>query len=881
MVIIIKKLFGKIKKIVKEKYKNNLEKTLKFSKIIYLWLDKKYKGQIRKSSEVTEDGIVDLTSENREALTENLEQKEEYYKILNSGIAKDNVKNIAITGGYSSGKSTLIKGFFYNYYAEDKSEYLEISLAEFDKKKGQEIPLNEIELKILLQIFYKVKNKQIPNSRYRKLEKTSQERIWRYLFLVIGVISSYLFSFKREYMEMVLASLNIVKYGYTLGFAIRRVVMSIFVIDVIILLYILINLIFKYRIKKLNICGNNAELESKDKNGESYFDKNIDEFIYFFEETRTKIVVFEDLDRLTEPQKIFTKLRELNNIINNSGQINFKVTFIYALGDSVFKNNLEKVKFFDLIIPIVPIVHYSTSEKTFKAKATKFKSKKNEKLNENFLEQVSLHISDMRLIHNIFNEFIMYEKLIGEVVYEQLFSVILYKNIYLEDYTKLLNKEGILFSLFSNIKNIKNKIQQDMKTSLEELKEDFRKEKEKIQKENLMNLEELRDLYLFRIDSLLENIVHKGILSIIFSGNGVEVAIKDLKKEENFVQLLNKNFRIKYYTNYPQNTGYGLINTSKNEYSFEKLEEKIDGLKYLEREKIIKIKQNNEVSEYEEKIQKSEEKIRIINNMNVKKLIENYNIEMKKEICSLINKEIKNVVEEIPKDYLLLFYLLQKGYINEYYEINLTYLNNEDLCEKDRIFWINVIDETQDNIMDYGYSILRPERILKKLTENHFKKEKILNLDLIFCLLEKETDENRNYLNICCKLFENENKNISEFLKELFIFCSHKKEAAIFGKFIEKVYENTTDFFALIENNKHLLEEEKENILYSIFKFINISPTDKDRLKEKFIYFEEKTDFIEKIEKYNIALERVQYVIEELNLKFKKLILLEEKNIDE
>jgi len=66
-------------------------------------------------------------------------------------------------------------------------------------------------------------------------------------------------------------------------------------------------------------------------------------------------VIFEDIDRF-ENTEIFVKLRELNNIINNSKQISRKVVFVYAIRDDMFIDK-ERTKFFYFIVPVIPYIN--------------------------------------------------------------------------------------------------------------------------------------------------------------------------------------------------------------------------------------------------------------------------------------------------------------------------------------------------------------------------------------------------------------------------------------------------------------------------------------------------------------------------------------------
>lgn len=60
---------------------------------------------------------------------------------------------------------------------------------------------------------------------------------------------------------------------------------------------------------------------------QNYFDANLDELVYFFERSRTRVVVFEDLDRFNDAG-IFVALRELNGLLRSSSQVRQPVTFV-------------------------------------------------------------------------------------------------------------------------------------------------------------------------------------------------------------------------------------------------------------------------------------------------------------------------------------------------------------------------------------------------------------------------------------------------------------------------------------------------------------------------------------------------------------------------
>ena len=72
---------------------------------------------------------------------------------------------------------------------------------------------------------------------------------------------------------------------------------------------------------------------------------------------------FEDLDRLEDPS-IFIHLRELNTLLNNYDGIKGRIVFVYAIRDDIFTDT-DRTKFFEFIIPVIPIINLRIQGKSF------------------------------------------------------------------------------------------------------------------------------------------------------------------------------------------------------------------------------------------------------------------------------------------------------------------------------------------------------------------------------------------------------------------------------------------------------------------------------------------------------------------------------------
>ena len=202
--------------------------------------------------------------------------------------------------------------------------------------------------------------------------------------------------------------------------------------------------------KKLNIQGNEIEI-SEDTN-DSYFDKYLNEVIYLFENSGVEAIVFEDIDRY-EVSEIFERLREVNKLVNNKlKEENKTLKFFYLLRDDIFISK-DRTKFFDFIIPVIPVVDASNSYDKF---TELFQDINQYNFDDNFLYSLSLYIDDMRILKNIYNEFLIYynelnktEETSTKINSNKILSMIAYKNLFPKDFSDLQLNQGFVYNIFS------------------------------------------------------------------------------------------------------------------------------------------------------------------------------------------------------------------------------------------------------------------------------------------------------------------------------------------------------------------------------------------------------------------------------------------------
>lgn len=142
---------------------------------------------------------------------DNIENGDEYIAALRWAFENKEIKNIALTGPYGSGKSSIIetflttdeeaineKGWLKRLLPQKKAiseSALKISMATFEEgnseQGGGRIPVeeDEVEKGILKQLFYKVEPGKIPQSRYRKLHKIRRLTVFRNIAIGLILIS--------------------------------------------------------------------------------------------------------------------------------------------------------------------------------------------------------------------------------------------------------------------------------------------------------------------------------------------------------------------------------------------------------------------------------------------------------------------------------------------------------------------------------------------------------------------------------------------------------------------------------------------------------------------------------------------------------------------
>jgi hypothetical protein len=619
-----------------------------------------------------------------------------YKDALDSIFSNNEVRNIALSGSYGAGKSSIIK----TYEKHKNKKFLYISLAHFvpydDEKnndpnmiKSDTPKISILEWKILNQLIHQINPNSIPQTNFRikrSLTKLGEFGLVKATTLVLVFISSLLhvILFNRWinfYNTFTANFLKCVLYFTTYpGFRLIALIISL-----VLVWYGLFKLLVLQReqriIKKLDVKG--AVIEMFNGSDESYFDKYLNEVLYLFSNTEQDVIVFEDMDRFNS-NVIFERLREVNILINNSRQTkNNPMRFFYLIRDDIFINK-DRTKFFDLIIPVVPVVDGSNSYDKF---IDVFREHNIlEHFDSAFLQGFSLYIDEMRLLLNICNEYQVYYHQIGktgtEIELNKMLAIIAFKNLFPKEFADLQLGQGFVFTLMSSKDEIIRKEQERIKNKIYELKT----KTENAKNEHLQSETEVNLVYEKELESL--------------------------------------NNRLHY------------ANTSERQQIMKKINE-INQL-ILSRKEAIRCKEKDVNADLLSQISKLENQISEYNGKRIKDLLPQETIESifssNKYISPIGNTDNFDNVKS-SQYFPLLIFLVRNGYIDETYKDYMTYFYPNSLSARDAAFCRSITDR---NAKSPNYSIDNPAMIVNRLPPEYFKQTEVLNYSLLdYLLVEK------------------------------------------------------------------------------------------------------------------------------------------------
>lgn len=802
----------------------------------------------------------------------NAENVEEYLNALKWALDQKKITNIALAGPYGSGKSSIIdtflekhkdESFFQTYTSENNSWIIKkikscilqhdkvcrfneiskkISMATFIeansngqcKNEAHEnedeaakkicISADEVEKGILKQLFYTIDPQKIPQSRYRKLHPINFSNIITKVAIYSVIALMFIYIFYYEKMADIFSGISAV-------LLLTEMLWVKYIAAVIILLFsiwaiskIVYDFSSKYSIKGIKL-SSNIDIQKEEGVGASVFNKNLDEIMYFFETTEYRLIFFEDLDRLDD-RTIFVHLRELNNLLNCNENIKGKVVFIYAVKDDIFTKE-DRTKFFDFIIPVIPIINSTNSGEVlqqFLQEAKEHGIKHD--ISQNFVLDVAPYIADMRILRNIYNEFVVYKRILRDnqgmdLKDEQMLAIIIYKNLYPNDFAAIQNEKGLIKEAFE----AKGKYIDVQKNNLQEIINERSSKLDSYKKECLQSIREIKI----------------AMMSGIMDNNGIVDKVNDFQAKEiledsfdmNNIAKLN-SARVCYFSfgyNYEQNKVMSDISGKIKPYLI-----RIDSVK-----NIHDIGCENLQNELE-KLNKQKRDI------------------SKKTLSYILERGNDLKFDDIISDNKLLMFLLRRGYIDEKYANYINYFKGNTITKDDMNFILSVKNQ---EAKPWDYAITKTDMVIRRLQEYEFERKEIYNFDLLEQLLVGGNDNVK--LELFFKQLADENITSWKFIDEFIDRTNHINE------FIKGLARDWHGMWWYITQQNTITYDRQLHYLCLLLS--NIADADihdydvNNSMKE---YFENHADILQKLQE-QLGSEKIKNILLQLKPKFSEL----------
>lgn len=744
----------------------------------------------------------------------------EVFEALEYALSQTCIHNIAVTGNYGSGKSSVLNTYIKTH---KKHKFLNISLATFTEEvaqQGEETKptTQKIEKSILQQIFYSTSSSKLPDSSFHRIKKISfwKKLVWELLFL--SFLIPLLLVFQND---IVLRVWNFITGSHPVWYFIA----GSFLIVALIVLYFIISFFFKMRFIKFSFQKIELGLDSVKE--ESLLNRYIDEILYFFEKTKYNVVVIEDLDRFKNTE-IFIKLRELNTLLNQYEKITRNIVFIYALKDEVFKDH-SRTKFFEFIIPIIPVVNIQNSCDIFFKLKEKYPDSVLKDLSDDFLQDLGLYIDDMRIVKNCINEFKIYDKKINKKDYSEecfekensddevneeshvhnrnkLFALIVYKNLYPDDFAKLSQNQGDLAEIFKRKKDI---VQNELKSIGKEISE-LETQIQEVEKQIAWDIAELRTIYVAKI---LES-------THAFAKNEISTFIKD----EEFHKIKKTNTI--FLTDFNSRRYGNAIAKSEYKINFSEIERKINpSLSYDERELIVKMGKNRKIKGIRNQIVNNQIFMNTYHTMSFKKLV-------------TTKIPVEKFTENVPgekKDFIA--FLLRNGYIDENYFDYISYFYEGAISATDKEYLLLIKNRKSPLV---NLQLTKIENVIKRINSEEWTVPSVLNYSLLTYLLEKKDSHITDFLHALIRYKKEQKNSFFSDYESLIdsIILLNDKNISFFSNYenrnpehLKYLYE---ELYKIIQYQSELItlvfQNENLDIKYYFFIYGEIDRSDRDAI---------------------------------------------------
>lgn len=394
-------------------------------------------------------------------------EAEKYLDDFNTMFRDDSIFNVAITGSFGAGKSSLIQWAINNYPQHSfhvisvssfaKGENVKFAATNSDSEDDRDKIRFSVESGIINQLVHSSNANDASRAGFYSLTASSKSRIFLmalYISAIIGFTYVFLNGLIKEHIWLQLSILCIL------------ILVAIY--------HVFLYGGFRRYFSSLSIGKVNIALAEKQT---SAINSNLDSLLYLLHQSKDDVYVFEDIDRFDSLSiQIFETLRELNRQANQTlpkpkshkvghnleyhsalrvfdNQYPSAIRFIYLIREDLFSSK-DLVKFFDYVIPVIPCIDiFNSSNMLMNEFATAGLN-----VSKETCTLIYPGFEDLRILNNLINEACLYKKIANtRLGYsdDQLVCALTYKLLFPQDYSLFQKGRGFLYSLFNMLSSSK------------------------------------------------------------------------------------------------------------------------------------------------------------------------------------------------------------------------------------------------------------------------------------------------------------------------------------------------------------------------------------------------------------------------------------------
>ena len=317
----------------------------------------------------------------------------------------------------------------------------------------------------------------------------------------------------------------------------------------------------------------------------------------------------------------------------------------------------------------------------------------------------------MRILQNIYNEFVIYKETIRtdqelKLSDETMMALIIFKNLYPREFAELQMERGVVKQAFEDKQRYISGQCMKWHNEVDELTQEL----EKYHDDCLEHIKELKTAMLGAMVNWQG--IPYSINKSYWDKCSVSKIMEDSFELSKLAEL--KDVEIEYYT-------WSCFQSEKSVSDFQEVFQL-----YYERIKNFQFIQEKGVSSIKSEIEDLKKNVHELSGWSLKKLIEKFGVH--------------NVLSEKVAENKLLVFMLRRGYIDEKYANYINYFKGTSITKEDMNYILAVKNMEK---LPYNYNLTKVGMVIQRLQPYEFEQKSIFNFILLEFLLSEENENEK------------------------------------------------------------------------------------------------------------------------------------------